>query len=106
MRLNSMATLLVGFTNTGGTPTPCDPTAQGGYLGADNQLFRVQISSVGSQIEGPGPQFLWGRDDASFLYRVDVVDPQTLKVQSRPIDAEHQPAKRAGGRNPDGGRGT
>ena len=91
MRLNSMATLLVGFTNTAGTPTPCDPTAQGGYLGADNQLIRVQISSLGSQIEGPGPQLLWGYDDASFLYRVDVVDPQTLKLQSRPIDAEHQP---------------
>ena len=91
MRLNSMATLLVGFTNSAGTPTPCDPTAQGGYLGADNQLIRVQVSSVGSQIEGPGPQLLWGYDDASFLYRVDVVDPQTLKLQSRPIDAEHQP---------------
>jgi hypothetical protein len=92
MRLNSEATLLVGFTDTGGTPTPCDPVARGGYLGADNQLIRVQISSAGAQIDsGPGPRFLWGFDDASFLYRVGVIDPQTVKLQAAPIDAEHQP---------------
>src|SRR6266481_2833232 len=45
MRLNSLSGLNVGFASTG-TPTPCDPTAQGGYLGADNQLIRVQISQV------------------------------------------------------------
>jgi Family of unknown function (DUF6519) len=92
MRLTSSSTMLVEFTDTGGAPTPCDPVAQGGYLGADNQLIRVQISSAGSQFDsGPGPRFLWGYDDASFLYRVNVVDPKTLKLQSTPIDAEHQP---------------
>jgi hypothetical protein len=93
MRLHSLASLLVGFTNNGGTPTPCDPTAQGGYLGADNQLIRVQIARA---IPGRGPepasgQLLWGYDDASFLYRVDVADPQTLKLQSAPVDASHWP---------------
>jgi Family of unknown function (DUF6519) len=94
MRLNSEASLLVSFTNTGPAPTPCDPTAQGGYLGADNQLIRVKISSADIPIDagaGPGTSFLWGFDDASFLYRVTVIDPKTVKLQAPPVDAEHYP---------------
>ena len=90
MRLNSSSGLQVSFASTG-TPTPCDPTAQGGYLGADNQLIRVQISQVQSLRGRTTTSFLWGFDDASFIYRVDVLDPQTLKLQSVPVDAEHQP---------------
>ena len=89
MRLNSTASLFVDFPTAGGPITPCDPAAQSGYLGADNQLIRVQISSVDS-VTG-AVKLLWGFDDASFLYRVDVMDPQTLHLQSAPVDAEHQP---------------
>ncbi|HWB84010.1 MAG TPA: DUF6519 domain-containing protein [Bryobacteraceae bacterium] len=83
MRLNSASTLLVGFDNTQTNPDPCDPTASGGFLGAENQLIRVRITAPG--------QFVWGYDNASFLYRVDVVDNQTVKLQSPPVDAFHQP---------------
>ena len=83
MRLLSQASLQVGFTQVGQTDL-CLPQAQGGYLSADNQLIRVQIS-------GPGT-ILWGFDDASFLYRVTVApDNQTLTLQSAPPDAFHQP---------------
>ena len=88
MRLHSRARLQVSFVSSGAS-TPCDPTAQGGYLGADNQMIRVLVSSF-----SPGKNtgtLLWGFDDASFLYRVNVVDPQTLTLQSAPVDAEHQP---------------
>ena len=88
MRFSSRARLKVSFVSSGSS-TPCDPIAQGGYLGADNQMIRVQISSF-----SPGNNtgtLLWGFDDASFLYRVNVVDPQTLTLQSAPVDAEHQP---------------
>jgi hypothetical protein len=89
MRLLSNSSLEVSFVEIGGTASPCDPVAKGGYLGADNQLIRVQISD-------PDPQtgvnrLLWGFDNASFMYRVDVVDPNTIKLQTAPIDAEHQP---------------
>jgi hypothetical protein len=83
MQLNSVSTLLVGFDNTGTTPDPCDPTVSGGYLGAENQLIRVRITAP--------KKFVWGFDNASFLYRVDVVDNQTVKLQSPPVDAFHQP---------------
>jgi len=88
MRLVSAARLTVSFVSSGSSE-PCDPVAQGGYLGADNQMIRVMVSSF-----NPGNNtgtLLWGFDDASFLYRVNVVDPQTLTLQSAPIDAEHQP---------------
>jgi hypothetical protein len=89
MRLLSNASLKVGFIDSGGTASPCDPVAKGGYLGADNQLIRVQISDPDP--EGGRNTLLWGLDDASFMYRVDVVDPNTIKLQAAPIDAEHQP---------------
>lgn len=91
MGLHSLATLQVGFSPTGPAPDVCNPQAQGGYLGADNQLIRVQISGKDSQTGNP--KFVWGFDDASFLYRLDL-DPNNktlLHLQSRPVDASHQP---------------
>jgi hypothetical protein len=84
--VHSFARLQVGFVSTA-PATPCDPSAQGGYLGADNQLIRVQISTSATG----ALTLLWGYDDASFLYRVNVSDPQTLILQSAPVDANHIP---------------
>ncbi len=91
MQLVSTATLKVGFSTSGSPPDPCNPQAQGGYLGADNQLIRVQISGV-DQATG-NPKFVWGFDDASFLYRLDLDknNKQLLHLQSRPVDASHNP---------------
>ncbi|HEX2039846.1 MAG TPA: DUF6519 domain-containing protein, partial [Acidimicrobiales bacterium] len=89
MRLRSDATLAVDFTGPATAPDPCEPEAVGGYLGADNQLVRVQVSSWDAAT-GTGT-LLWGVDNASFLYRVDVVDAQTLRLRSRPVDDFHQP---------------
>ena len=92
MRVNSFGQLQVGFVNTV-TSSPCSPTAQGGYLGADNQLIRVQISSA----DPANPSFVWGYDDASFLYEVTIASPgssttpTTLKLNTAPVDAEHIP---------------
>jgi hypothetical protein len=83
MRLNPQSTLEASFPNAP-TPDPCEPEAVGGYLGADNQLIRIQIT---------GPNTLvWGFDDASFLYRVTIdAGGQTITLQSQPVDAFHQP---------------
>ena len=90
MRLTSEASLQVHFSGQSQTD-PCQPSAQGGYLAPDNQLIRVQISGIDS-LTGR-PKFLWGFDDASFLYRIDIDpnNPQSLILQSPPPDAAHQP---------------
>jgi hypothetical protein len=89
--IGSFAQLQVGFVPPLTAATSCDPTAQGGYLGADNQLIRVQVSDA----EAGSQCLLWGYDDASFLYGVTVssVTPSatTVTLLSAPIDAEHIP---------------
>jgi Family of unknown function (DUF6519) len=90
MRLASGASLLVGFTGQT-TTSNCEPQAQGGYIGPDNQLIRVQLS--GRDKTTGRPKLLWGLDDASFLYRIDVDpnNPQQLNFQSPPVDQSRQP---------------
>jgi hypothetical protein len=93
MRLLSTARLSVGSADQLPASTPCQPQAQGGYVDPDNQLIRVQISGI-DPVSG-NPKFVWGFDDASFLYRiqVDTSNPQNLILQSAPVDSEHQPAR-------------
>jgi hypothetical protein len=91
MQLLPQAALKVGFTQAASASDPCDPVATGGYLGADNQLIRVQISDAGDESAGSG-KLLWGYDNASFLYRVTVnPDRKTLQLSQSPVDAFHGP---------------
>jgi hypothetical protein len=93
MRLEPVARLQVGFTQDVSVHDPCDPVATGGYLGADNQLIRVQISHTGTP--GPGGEaarLLWSYDNASFLYRITSVTNGTmLTLAADPPDAFHIP---------------
>jgi hypothetical protein len=96
MTMESTATLTVTFGSTGQTSL-CQPVATGGYLGAENQMIRVMISSVDS-ISGV-PTIVWGFDDASFLYRItassSVTDAggttTTLTLAEAPVDSYHYP---------------
>jgi hypothetical protein len=89
MRLRPLAALQVSFTSLPSTSNPCDPVAQGGYLGAENQLIRAQVSDP--VLKGQA-RLLWGYDNASFLYRVTVKpDGQTLLLNQAPVDAFHCP---------------
>ncbi|HEY7397610.1 MAG TPA: DUF6519 domain-containing protein [Gaiellaceae bacterium] len=96
MQLRSGATLQVGFQQDPTAATPCDPVAQGGYLGAENQLIRVQVASVD---EKGAPTLVWGFDDAYFLYRVTVGAVDTgagttvLTLAAAPVDQYHQPQR-------------
>ncbi len=90
LRLLSQATLQVSFQNQPVAPNLCEPQVQGGYLGAENQLIRVQISGFNTVTNLY--KLVWGFDNASFIYRVDVdSDLKTLRLQSQPVDASHQP---------------
>jgi hypothetical protein len=94
MQLVPQATLRVSFTEAQTTSDPCDPTSQGGYLGADNQLIRVQLSDGGN---GPGSPvtLLWGYDNASFIHRAVVsADGITVQLSPSPVDAFHSPQAR------------
>jgi hypothetical protein len=88
-QLLSSARLQVGFTPPAAPADPCQPDAQGGYLGADNQMIRVTITQFESQKRAG--VLAWGWNNASFLYRATVVSPQTLSLSPMPLDAEHAP---------------
>ncbi len=91
MRLLPEVRLQVGFTSTLSTSNPCDPVAQGGYLGAENQLIRVMIHDPGKG--GSSASLLWGYDNASFLYRVTVDTTGTvLQLSQPPVDVFHNPS--------------
>jgi hypothetical protein len=86
MQLASRMRLKAGFVPPTATDDPCQPTAQSGFLGAENQLIRVQIAAGGTT-------FLWGYDNASFLYRVtvDPAAPKQLRLGAKPVDVFHHP---------------
>lgn len=94
MRLQSTAALQVGFVTDPAPASACQPVATGGYLGAENQLIRVQISSV----DASGvPTILWGYDDATFLYELASAVPNSgagtiaLALAKPPVDSYHYP---------------
>ena len=73
---------------------PVPAVAAGGYLGAENQMIRVMVTSVDATTGVP--TIVWGFDDASFLYRVqtavpDVSGDTTLTLASAPVDSYHYP---------------
>jgi hypothetical protein len=93
LELTIEAALKVSFNPPPAPPDPCCPPAQGGYLGADNQLVRVTVTSYDPATRSG--TLLWGWNNASFLYRASLVDPkatpQILTLSPAPIDMEHTP---------------
>jgi hypothetical protein len=93
LALDFDAALQVSFYPPAGPADPCCPPAQGGYLGADNQLLRVTVTSYDTN-KHTGT-LLWGWNNASFLYRAKLVDPtanpQILTLSPAPVDSEHTP---------------
>jgi hypothetical protein len=88
-RLEPAARLQVTAHPAEGTEYPAD---QGGYLGPNNQLIRVQIAGIDK--DGV-PVLVWGYDNASFLYRLSSSVANslytTLRLASPPVDDYHQP---------------
>jgi hypothetical protein len=90
MELVSNSRLLVTWEGDPTPPNPCEPSSTGGYLGAENQCIRVQITAVNQ--DGTF-DFVWGYDDASFLYRVapDASTNPVLTLDRTPVDDFHRP---------------
>lgn len=79
----SDALLTIGFTQLEPLEDLCRPSAQAGFLGARNETFRIQVSTPG--------RFVWGRDNAAPLYRVQVANddsgnPRRLVFLNQPRD--------------------
>ncbi|HEY1880842.1 MAG TPA: DUF6519 domain-containing protein, partial [Caulobacteraceae bacterium] len=87
--LISSATLQSGFTPGPANTDPCQPTAAGGYLGADNQMVRVTVTAFDPKAQTG--TMLWGWNNASLLYRATMNDPLTLTLATTPVDEEHAP---------------
>jgi hypothetical protein len=84
--LVSKARLTVGFSGAGPSEDLCKPKVTGGYLGAENQAIRVQLTTTN--------RFIWGYDNASPLYRVQVTRQDGLnqiKFLTLPRDEFAQP---------------
>jgi hypothetical protein len=92
MRLESTARLKVGFVTEPAAPNASEPAATAGYLGAANQLIRVQVASVDDGV----PTIVWGFDDATFLDKltsnqVDSSGQLVLTLANAPVDSYHNP---------------
>lgn len=71
----SQTSLTIGFTTLDPLDDLCRPSAQAGFLGARNETFRVQVTTPG--------RFVWGRDNAAPLYRVQVEAHPTDNTRRR-----------------------
>jgi hypothetical protein len=82
------ARLTVGPDGTTNTDDLCSPPVAGGYLGAENQAIRVQITGAN--------QFTWGFDNGAPLYRVQLLADggginRRIKMLTLPKDQSHYP---------------
>jgi hypothetical protein len=91
LQLRSESRLLVTWEGIAEPPDPCEPASTGGYLGAENQLIRVQVTAVDT-VKGTF-DLVWGWDNASFLYRVtaDASTNPVLTLDRSPADDYHRP---------------
>ena len=87
--LRSKAKLTITFGGEGITEDPCKPAVTAGFLGAENQTIRVQLTATN--------RFIWGYDNASPFYRVQVLEeagrPVKIKFLTLPRDQAAQPLK-------------
>jgi hypothetical protein len=88
-RLTSRARLQVSPETPVGAPSPCDPPTASGFLGADNQLIRVQVAAF-DQKAGTGT-LVWGYHNGSVLYRAYVQSATTIRLTTRPMAPEFEP---------------
>jgi hypothetical protein len=91
LELRPASRLLVEWETPDEPPDPCEPASTGGYLGAENQVIRIQISSVDP--DSGNFDLVWGWDNASFLYRVTADDSEApaLTLDRQPVDHHHRP---------------
>jgi hypothetical protein len=81
--VTSDARLRVTYSTPVDADDECDPGVQGGYLGAENQLIRVEL--LGNNT------LTWGYDNGGDWYRARLVDRTTLRLLTAPKDQQRWP---------------
>ncbi|UOQ64805.1 DUF6519 domain-containing protein [Hymenobacter volaticus] len=88
------SSLKVTFGTSTAADDLCTPAIAGGYLGAENQAIRVQVTDIDYSNAPATGHFTWGFDNASPYYRVVVKStPNGLVVEMKtaPKDQYHWP---------------
>ncbi len=75
--------LTVTYTGAALPDDLCSPAVAGGYLGAENQAIRVQLTRPGT--------FTWGFNNAAPLYRVALLAGNQVQMLTEPKDQYHWP---------------
>ena len=81
--LVSDALLTLDYEEGGDAENLCLPSVLAGYLGAENQAIRVQLTDP--------DHFTWCYDNGAPLYRVKIKDQSTLILLTEPKDQAHWP---------------
>jgi len=71
-------------TNPAADSCGCEPIASAGYLGMENQLYRVEIHHSGSREMAT---FKWSRENGSVLAGIEAIDGADVRVDSLGPDA-------------------
>jgi hypothetical protein len=88
VELEATERLTVTFNQSAPDEDLCSPTVEAGYLGAENQAIRVQITRVANNRSW----FTWGFDNASLLFAAELVDGATeFKLKDKPRDFFQRP---------------
>ncbi|MFO7565981.1 MAG: DUF6519 domain-containing protein [Enhygromyxa sp.] len=88
--LVSKARLRVAAAELPNVADPCADPAASGYVGADNQTIRVELRAGAEGVHDG--KLIWGFDNASKLYRVQV-DGTTVSCLTTPQDLASMPRK-------------
>jgi len=72
------------FTGDGGGDCSCQPTPAAGYLGLENQLYRVEIQQGGDETHAT---FKWSRENASVVSAITGISGSQVYVDSLGHDA-------------------
>lgn len=71
-------------------PEPCPAPPDAGYVGPENQLYRVEVHrGRGPEQEEP-PTFKWSRDNGSVVYPLASVDGAVVVLRDPPLDCRKQ----------------
>ena len=72
------------FTGDGGGDCSCQPTPAAGYVGLENQLYRVEIQQCGDETQAT---FKWSRENASVVSAITGVAGSQVYLDSLGHDA-------------------
>lgn len=88
VELETTERLTVTFNQSTPDDNLCSPGVEAGYLGAENQAIRVQITRVANNRS----YFTWGFDNASLLFAAELVDGATeFRLKDQPRDFFQRP---------------